>query len=196
MKLSITLTKDESAALLGLKDGAARLVRPLARAWGQASQEVLGRAVKNRFTGRGPFPVSQNKLGVVTNRLRKSMRSTAATVESTGNIVSNMGSNVSYYAPHEFGFRGRVQVQGHTRRGVAQDRRTSRGRVSRAEINSQKVRILVRGRRNFSYVKPHSRRMNIPARRPLGAELDRPQTRLTFTQKMKAVLRAVLKPKS
>lgn len=202
MKLSITLTKDESAALLALKDGAVRLVRPLARAWGQASQEVLGRAVKNRFTGRGPFPVSQNKLGVRTNRLRKSMRATAATVETTGNIVSNMGSNVSYYAPHEFGFRGRVQVQGHTRRGVAANRRrdfkseysTFRGKLTKASARGLKANYK-RGRANFSYVRPHSRRVNIPARRPLGAELDRPQTRLTFTQKIKAVLRAVLKPK-
>lgn len=194
INLSIRVTKDQSAALLALRGGMARLLPPLARAWASGAQEVLGRAVKNRFTGKGPFPVSENRLGIVTNRLRKSLRATPLQVNASAGTASiSMGSNVNYYRGHEFGFKGRVQVKGHTRRGVANTARTTRGKLTRGTINAEKNRIQITGRRNFSYVKPHSRRVNIPPRRPLGTELKSIQTRLTFFQKFNAVLRRVLK---
>lgn len=194
--LSIRVTQDQSAALLALKDGGARLLRPLATAWGSGAQEVLGRAIKGRFTGQGPFPVSQNRLGIVTNRLRKSMRATAPQVDaSTGTVTVSMGSNVRYYAGHEFGFRGRQQVKGHTRKTIADNSRTPRGKLTKGAINKEKNRIQITGRGRYSYVKPHTRRVNIPARRPLGTELDSIQTRLTFRKKIQAVLRRYLIPK-
>lgn len=194
IRLSIRVTKDQSAALLALRGGMARLLAPLARAFGSGAQEVLGRAVKNRFTGKGPFPVAENRLGVRTNRLRKSMRATPLQVAgSTGAASISMGSNVSYYRGHEFGFRGRVQVKGHSRRCVANNQRTTRGKLTRGTINAEKNRIQITGRKNFSYVRPHARRVNIPARRPLGAELASLQTRLTFFQKFNAALRRILK---
>ena len=193
MNLSVRITKDQSAAMLALKNPMI-LLPPLARAWASAANEVLGRAVKNRFTGKGPFPVAQNRLGIVTNRLRKSMRATGAQVDSaSGRVSVSLGTHVSYFAPHEFGFRGRAQVKGHTRRAVANTARTPRGRLTKKTINDLKNSILVRGRKNFSYVKPHSRRVNIPARRPLGTELESIQTRLTFSQKIKAVFLRYLK---
>lgn len=189
MKLQIQTRKNESDALLKLSERAKVKALPrLAKAWGSAAQEVLGRAVKNRFTGKGPFAVALNKLGVVTNRLRRSMRSTAPQVNS-GTVSVSMGSNVSYYAGHEFGFRGRVQVKGHTRKASAKSSETFRGRLTRGAINDAKNRILIRGRSNYSYVRPHSRRVNIPARRPLGTELESIQTRLTFRQKLSAAIR-------
>ncbi len=201
--LSIRVTKDQSAALQALRGGFARLLQPLGKAFASGGQEVLGRAVKNRFTGRGPFPVSQNRLGVVTNRLRKSMRSTLPQIDPAGGrVVISMGSNVSYYGPHEFGFRGRVQVKGHTRRNTPGPK-TFRGRLTkssqRAMTDVMRERELSgtrkRGRVNASYVKPHSRRVNMPARRPLGTELKSIQTRLSFFKKFNAVLARILKPK-
>lgn len=196
MKLTIKVTKDQSAALLALKDAGARLIRPLAVAWGSASQEVLGRAVKKRFTGKGPFPVAQNRLGIVTNRLRKSLRATAPQMESASGLISvSMGSNVSYFAPHEFGFKGQQQVRGHTRRAVAESARTPRGKLSVAQIVKTKE-SRKRGRAGYSYVKPHSRRVNIPARRPLATELEAIGTRLVFRKKITAVLNRFLSSKS
>jgi hypothetical protein len=193
MDLTTKLTQDQSSRLLALKDAAAKLLPPLARAWGSGAQEVLGRAVKARFTGKGPFPVSQNRLGIVTNRLRKSMRAAAVQVNEGSGVMSvSMGSNVSYFGPHEFGFQGRVQVRGHTRKAVADTGRTARGRLSKSNINQLKNSKLVRGRSNFSYVKPHSRQVKTPARRPLGTELEAPATKATFYQKINSVMRRVL----
>jgi hypothetical protein len=197
MEILVRITQDQSAAMLRTKDAAKRLLPALARAWGSAAQEVLGRAVKGRFTGKGPFPVNQHRLGIRTNRLRKAMRATAPQIDAaSGNIHLSMGANVNYYGPHEFGFRGRVQVQGHTRKAVANGA-TFRGRQSRKTINDRKNSILIRGRRwSYSYVKPHSRKVNVPARRPLGTELDAVTTRLTFSQKIKAVMNRFLTTKS
>lgn len=179
--------------MLRIKDVPKQMLKPLARAWNQATQEVLGQAVKKRFTGKGPFPVAQNKLGVRTNRLRKSLRATLVQMnESSGQISSTMGSNVIYFAPHEFGFRGRVQVQGHSRRAVADKRRTARGRLTKATAKKRKQQINS-GRSSVSFVRPHTRRVNIPARRPLGTQIDDIQTRLTFRQKIQATLRLILR---
>ena len=198
MNVQIRVTKDQSADLLrAVREAGRRALPVLGRALGSGAQEVLGRAVKNRFTGKGPFPVSQHRLGVVTNRLRKSMRATLPQVNiSAGTVSVSMGSNVSYYAGHEFGFRGRVQVKGHTRRNTPGPQ-TFRGRLTKgsqkAMSDAMRERELSgnrsRGRVNASYVKPHSRRVNIPARAPLGTELANVRTRLTFFKKFGEAIR-------
>ena len=193
MKLDIKITRDESAAMLRLKNVLQEILPPLARAWNQGSQEVLGRAVKNRFTGKGPYPVSQNRLGIRTNRLRKSLRSTLAQVnEASGEMSTSMGSNVTYFAPHEFGFRGRVQVSGHSRRAVSDNKRTPAGRITKSAAGRMKQNFK-RGRAGFSYVRPHTRQVNIPARRPLGTEINDTQTMMTFSQKIRAVVNLILR---
>ena len=53
--------------------------------------------VRNKLSQRGP-----DTLGVVTNRLRGSVRSTVPVV-SSGSIESGIGTNVRYAAAHEFG---------------------------------------------------------------------------------------------
>lgn len=197
MNLHLSITRDQREAFARLAGLGTRLLGPLAKAWGSGAQEVLGRAVRGRFTGKGPFPVSQNRLGVVTNRLRRSMRATLPQVNETSGVISvSMGSNVSYYAPHEFGFRGRVQVKGHTRRNTPAPQ-TFRGRLTKgsqaAITDALRERELSgnrsRGRVNAGYVRPHTRRVNIPARAPLGTELKTVQTRLTFRQKLAGVIR-------
>lgn len=193
MNLNITITRDESAALRQLAEAGRRILGPLARAWGGAAEETLGRAVRGRFAGRGPFPAGERRLGVVTNRLRRSLRATAPQVnEAEGTVSLNLGSNVKYYAPHEFGFRGQVRVSGHVRRASAQAGKTYRGRLTRAATRAAKGRIRA-GRANYSLVRPHSRRVNIPARRPLGTEMESIQTRLTFRRKILGVIRTLMR---
>ncbi|MEO5712993.1 MAG: hypothetical protein ABIT37_05855 [Luteolibacter sp.] len=201
MKISITTTDDERAALLARANSLPKLLPALGRAWYSGAKEVLGKAVKDRFTGRGPFPVAQHKLGVRTHELRKSLRTTAPQVNgSTGEISISMGSNISYFGPHEFGFKGRVQVKAHHRNAVAGLSTGKRGAVdrklSRRQISKKKEAFLVRGRSTGgTLVRQHSRRVNIPARAPLGTELADIKTRLTFMQKVKAVFTQFLSRK-
>ena len=192
MFFDVKLTQDQSAKLLSLRDAGHRLLPPLVTAWASGAQAILGRAVKNRFSGKGPFPPAQNQLGVVTNRLRKSLRATAAQIDPGGGTIGvAMGTNVSYYPLHEFGFRGRVQVNAHTRKTLADNSRTNRGALSKKAISAQKARIR-RGRTNYQNVRAHTREMNIPARRPLGTELASQATRDTMWSKVVAVIQRVL----
>ena len=193
MQISLKLTQDQTAKLAALKDAPARLLAPLARAWESGAKEVLGRAVNGRFMGKGPFPVSQHRLGIVSHRLRQSMVTTGLQVNAgTGTASVSMGSNVKYYRGHEFGYKGTVQVRGHTRKAVV-TAKNNRGKLTRKSINDLKVSKLVRGRRfGYSTVRPHGRKVNVPARRPLGTELAAVTTRATFYSKFKAVMLRVI----
>ncbi len=44
-----------------------------------------------RLTGKGPFPVSQHKLGVVSGRLRQSIQATEARIEGDS-VISSIGT--------------------------------------------------------------------------------------------------------
>lgn len=187
MIVSIKITPPKDSRLATITDPAKKLFAPMVKAFHQGALEVMGVAVKTRFTGKGPFPVAERRLGVRSNLLRKSLRATAVQVQpNTGQAAISMGSNVSYFAPHEFGLRGKIQVAAHTRKTVA-DRRNSRGRITRKSASSLKA-AKARGRANYANVRAHSRRVNIPARRPLGTQLESIQTRATFYRKFKAVL--------
>ena len=173
------------------------LLRPLARAMAVAAQEVVGEAVKNRFTGQGPFPPSQNKLGVKTGRLRRSIRATRPQINArTGEVSVGFGSNVVYFAIHEFGFKGQVHVKGHTRRNAGPQKLNSRGRLTKA--SQAKLKKVLTERRQgkgavSSQVKPHGRRLNVPARRPLGTQLEAITTTAAFSRNLKRELQTLLK---
>lgn len=190
--ISISQNDEASAALRTLADERGMRVRLLSRLapeWSKAGQIVVGRAVKERFTGKGPFPVSQNKLGVRTGRLRRSVRATLAQVNATtGEVSLQAGSNVSYFASHEFGFKGRVQVRSHQRRTGKQLRAkvgggfttaSVRGRV-RALRNAELGGTRRRGRVGATQVRAHTRRVDVPERAPLGTELRSERARQDF----------------
>jgi phage gpG-like protein len=107
--------------------------------------ELVQVAMKDRFTGKGPFPVSQKKLGVVSGRLRRDLHTEAARPIATG-FSARIGSNVEYFAAHELGFSGTVQVKAHQR-----SRYTTRRGYS---VLEQSVRA-------------HSKHMTVPKREPL-----------------------------
>lgn len=69
---------------------------------GLANQRVIAVTVKRRFSGQGPFPAQQNRLGNKSNLLRRSIRSTSPQIRD-GKVTSKMGSNVPYFGIHEFG---------------------------------------------------------------------------------------------
>jgi len=95
------------------------LLKAVARALTMSGPMIVGNAVRYRFTSEtGPFPYSQNKLGRVTGRLRQSITHSPPQIqEGTHTVTMGFGSNVKYFAIHEFGFSGSVPVRAHNRRG-------------------------------------------------------------------------------
>jgi hypothetical protein len=110
-----------------------------------ASQLILGAVTRDRFTGAGPFPVTLQRLGVDTGRLRRALAASPPVMDGqTGEITVYFGANVNYFAAHEFGFRGPVNVRAHTRQ--------------------------IPGGPSVA-VRAHVRAVNIPSRQPMCAGL-------------------------
>lgn len=159
-----------------------RILTAVGSALSQSSEIIVGNAVENRFLGSpGPFPVSEHKLGRKTGRLRQSIRATAPQIhEGESTVTMGFGSNVKYFAIHEFG--GTIE------------------RKARTQVNHFK--FLADGKRSrFSKVKDatHAQKNEIgahtvtmPARAPMTAELQHPRTEeVIVTLVRRNVLRAV-----
>lgn len=129
----------------------------LLKAINAAMLELVTIAQKERFTGKGPFPVTEKKLGVVTGRLRRDLHAEPAKVTASG-FSSRIGSNVEYFRAHELGFSGTVQVKAHQRSAYTM---ASRG----YSVLEQSVRA-------------HSKKLNIPARMPLMTAIGQHSQRI------------------
>lgn len=161
MKVTITTGDLQLQEVLELLNSAPKSVLPaIARGLSTGAAEVLGLAQKERFRGRGPFPVSQNRLGVRTGLLLRTLNVTKP--QLSGNSLSvRMGSNVSYFAAHEFGFRGAVSVRQSQVRAFTNNNAFGNNQIS----------VLAHSRR------AHQRNVNIPARAPLGTAIDQHSVR-------------------
>lgn len=140
------------------------ILRAVAGAIDEQNEYTVGHIVATKLSRRGP-----QTLGVITNRLRSSVRPSKATIEGEV-ITSAIGSNVVYAGPHEFGFKGTVQVRAHSRTII----RTGKGGYAANLISFDwATGRIVRGKKvkivssTTQQVKAHSRKMNIPARAPI-----------------------------
>lgn len=106
---------------------------------------------KNRLTGPRP-----RYLGVVSNRLKRSITASEPAIGDDGWFVS-VGTNVEYAPAHEFGFRGSVTVSPHFRKRKVRTRLFGRTRNTRT---------------GDVFVNAHTRRMNIRARPFLKPAID------------------------
>lgn len=197
MRIDVQIGDEASARVLELANGNIRFTRAMARGIGQASQEIVGIAVKEAFTGKGPFPPSQKRLGVVSGRLRKAIRATAPSVNlSAGTIDVSYGANVSYFEIHEFGFKGTIQVRGHTRKltGTRTFRRGKLTKSSSSKFKSVLEKREFQGRgKLYAQVKPHSRKLDVPARAPLGTVLRGVRAFNLYNARVGSALTAELK---
>jgi hypothetical protein len=203
MQIDFTISAKEDGKfqqILATVTGIPATVAPrLIRAMERAGWEIVGKAVKERFTGKGPFPHSQNKLGVRSGRLRRSIRCTKPQVNlRTGEISMSFGSNLIYFAIHEFGMQGDVQVKGHTRRLVPTGKVNSRGRLSKRYQERLKKKLAANhfegaGLKTVAHVRPHKRRVKVPARAPLGTQLKHITTRAAFLRNMRQQLEPLLR---
>lgn len=137
------------------------------RAITRGAQKLVLKAQKDRFTGQGPFPVAESRLGVVSGRLRRDLHAEEAVMSATGYTV-RMGATVEYFGAHERGFQGTVQVPAHTREAYTVNRKP----ISRTGKNGKTVSIRAN---QFSVlptsVRAHTRKMKVPARKPLATAI-------------------------
>lgn len=150
LEVTAKLTPDVEAALRGLKPDALR--KAIARGMHRGTLLIKGRIEAQRLTGKGPFPVSQHRLGVVSGRLRQSLRMSGPVV-SGDTITTSIGTNVEYAAAHEFGFNGSVKVRAHE--------------VTMTKLFGRKLETPLR----FSRL-PFTRKVTIPERRPIRAGIE------------------------
>lgn len=147
-------------------------------------QKLAFQAQKERFTGNGPFPVSENRLGVVSGRMRRAIYARAATITADG-YEAKIGAAVEYFAAHEFGFNGTVQVPQHQREAY------SVNRAARTRTSKKGKEFSVRANQ-FSVlpgsVRAHARKVNIPARKPMRTAIEQHGARI-----LSAAIKAALK---
>ena len=154
MQTEITLQNDERVARLMeiLANAPEHALAAIIRGVSKGSQILLGLALKERFSGKGPYPVSQRQLGVVSGRLRKDLRFSDPEVQSGGSLRVLAGSTLSYWAAHEHGFEGVVQVP--------------------------ETKVRKTAKRKAHTRKAHSRRMSVKRRAPLGAAIEEHSARV------------------
>ena len=145
--------------LAGFPD-APKVIAGMLRAirWTLAEQDQATVGEIRRYNrGKGPFDVSEHRLGVRTNRWRNSVRATIPRIVGTA-VVASIGSNVEYAGAHEFGFRGSVSVTAHSRR----QRSRNVSRTGRLGVKDKSAVAL-----GFASIKTFTRQANVPARAPI-----------------------------
>ena len=112
---------------------------------------LVAKAQRTRFSGQGPFPVSERKLGIRTGRLRRDLHSEPVRITASG-YRSRIGSVVEYFGAHEHGFTGTVSVRAHARAGYT--------------VKSRGYSVLPQS------VRGYSKRVDVPKRAPLAAAIE------------------------
>lgn len=156
MQTEITLTRSPrlDALLHQLGNLPAVALQAVGRGMALSGELVKQKAQEERFSGAGPFPVEQHRLGIRQQLLRKSLRVTPPQINaSTGEVTQGFGSNLRYFLIHEFGFSGPSPVRAHRRT-------TASGKVAN--------------------VRAHTRNLTIAARAPMITELQSERTRTTY----------------
>ncbi len=156
----ITIPTNIGPAIDGLKKWPAEAI---CKALDQQNELTVGHIQLTKLSKRGP-----KTLGVVTNRLRQSLRPSKAVASGT-DVVSSIGTNVWYAGVHEFGYHGTVNVRQFTRHNphgdvfrVGSETAKRKDVVKAKSFNtSAKVKKVASG---FSVVKAHARKMNMPER--------------------------------
>jgi phage gpG-like protein len=154
--LVIKLTHNAQQIAARLATFPPEMLNGIARAMDKENELTVGHVAKNYLTGPRP-----EKLGVRTNRLRLSIRRSAAVIEGQS-VTSTIGTNVEYAAIHEYGFTGSVDVKAHARAivktsGQETAKLDARGRLRRRTRT-------VRTQTGTAQVRAHKRSMKMRAR--------------------------------
>lgn len=184
--IQIGLTAQAQALLNRFETMPQRVLVGIARGLDDANLKTVSVIQRNYLSFPKGGPATPAGLRRQSGRYRDSLRASKATIQGNA-VVSAIGTNavsksgVSYPAVHEFGFTGTVMVGGHVRKRFQQKEfLTKSGRATRRNI-----------RVGDSVVRPHQRRMNLPARAPIQRGI---QQNLDVTKQL--VSAAVLKAMS
>jgi phage gpG-like protein len=150
MSTQIQITDNAKDVLAKLQEFPKEMSAAIARTLDFQNELTVGYIQEFKLSKRGP-----STLGVITNRLRGSIRKSNAVIRD-GNIESAIGSNVVYAGAHEFGFDGTVNVKSFSRANRRGDLHTVTKRGSRKQTAS-----------GVSFVRPFQRHMRLPARAPI-----------------------------
>ncbi len=165
IRMDLTGLQNASQAV---KDAAALRDSPqMEKALNEALLEIVEIAGLERFTGKGPFPFSEHRLGNISGAMKRFLYAEPAKKTADG-YTSRMGSSVEYFGIHEFGFDGEVSVREHTRKAATITkpgpwRATPKGVL----MSVRKKSLLMKDGK----VKAHTRKLKIEARQPLRSAL-------------------------
>lgn len=159
--MNVTLSETGRAKLDELRKFPAKLREIVARGLSRGAQIALGKTQKERFTGKGPFPSADHRIGIVTGRLRGSLLLATPKVEAS-EVTLLVSTAVKYFPRHEFGFSGTENVKAHTRKITRRN-----GKIVRNSTKQKKTPLLV----TSVQVKAHTRKVNTPERRMLRTGL-------------------------
>jgi hypothetical protein len=117
VQIKVELSGEAQRILARYRGAPTRIMPVIANAMNQANNLMLAKILPARFSGAGPFPVAEHRLGERTGHLYDSIRASDAVVEGDA-VTSGIGSNLRYFGVHEFGFNGQEFVTAHLRRVV------------------------------------------------------------------------------
>lgn len=141
--VSISVSSNAAEIVRQLQAFPPAMLESIRKALDLQNELTVGHVQATKLSQRGP-----DTLGVVTNRLRSSLRPTAAVV-SGQSVASSIGTPVRYAGAHEDGFVGEVQVRAFTRRVTsAFGRRMPSGTT--ASVSPHKRKVTIRARRWLS----------------------------------------------
>ena len=150
MSTEIQIASNAKEVLAQVQGFPKEMSAAIARTLDKQNELSVGYIQKTKLSQRGP-----TTLGVITNRLRGSIRKSNAVVRGDA-VESAIGSNVAYAGVHEFGFDGTVNVKSFSRSNHRGDQFTVSKRGSRKQTAS-----------GVSFVRSFQRHMRMPARAPI-----------------------------
>jgi len=155
--ITIKLGEDALALVAQMRGWRDRVLPAMAGAIDLQNEVTVGHIQADYLSARGP-----ETLGVITNRLRSSIRPRASTMLGNA-IISGIGSNVRYMGAHEFGFDGTVNVKAHSRELHFYEGQ----QVSRADAKGMRGKMRQRLKSVTRNVRAHTREVHIRARAPI-----------------------------
>ena len=159
----------EARALVERMGSSAVVLDAIRRGMDFQNQLTLGEIVEKRLTGKGPYPVSEHRLGERSHLYRKSVRAAAAVVNG-GTVESSIGANVVYAGIHEFG-----GVIAHAaRKGNVRLRTDKAGNLQRRGANGKLATFAKRHNKYAKTVEYQGKAYTVrmPARAPITTGIE------------------------